>query len=108
VIVEAIIKCPTCKLMFVQGTESRLGFCPSCLRLHGVPKDPVVIAGRKLELRVLLPAGEGILNAEVRRGLDVLVLGDMCPHGWLTGILCEICGPSCNEVLDNDCEEAHI
>lgn len=82
--------CERCGLTWVVGTNVRRGRCPACWRFSAYISGQVKIAGRAIEVASLL-AGQPILMSETYRGLDRLVLGDRCEHGWMTGLLCPTC-----------------
>jgi len=86
---ETLYRCTRCKLLF--GAEGIPEACPACLRRSSVPPR-IVVAGRDVREFVVREYGrrEGLLDPEVRKGLDGLRLGQ-CPHGWLTSAICQEC-----------------
>ncbi len=84
--------CARCRLMFVIGTEGVPGRCPSCRRKFDIPRAPVYVAGRAVPVnQVWSDAAVGLMDQSVRRGLDVLSLGERCEHGFISYRLCTAC-----------------
>ena len=81
--------CDRCKLLW--ANDSIPESCPSCLRRSRIPTK-ILVAGRDVTEFVIRDYGkrEGLLDPEVRRGLDRLRLGH-CPHGWITSEICTEC-----------------
>lgn len=85
--------CSRCHLQWVAGSEPIPGTCPGCRLHHSIPKGDVLVAGVDVKVGLVRDYGlrDGLLDPQVRRGLDVLRLGDLCPHGFLTAIICREC-----------------
>jgi hypothetical protein len=90
-----LLRCEKCSLTWVQGTEPIPGACPACSREYTVPRGPVLVAGIQVPVKSVMAYGsiEGLLDFRVRRGLEVLRLGNRCEHGWMSTHLC----PTCNQ-----------
>ena len=82
--------CVRCRLRWVPDGEK---YCPRCRLHHSIPTEPVVVAGVQVPVATLRDYGlrEGLLDADVRRGLDVLVLGDRCKCGYISTLICPKC-----------------
>ena len=85
--------CVRCHLIWVPDDEK---VCPRCRLNHTVPTHPVEVAGVSVPVKSIHDFGlrEGLLDADVRRGLDVLQLGLRCEHGYIAAFLCS---NGCNE-----------
>jgi hypothetical protein len=88
-----LLYCQRCKLIWVKDTELVQKRCPSCLREYTVPQAPVVVAGQQVPVKSLMvfDSTDGLLDRAVRHGLDVLKLGDRCPHGFVARVMCPNC-----------------
>jgi len=82
-------KCDRCALVFVAGTAPKT--CPHCGRYHTVSVT-IRLAGRDVEVSSVRLFGDSPLkDHSVTRGLDSLRLGDRCPHGFISSLLCPNC-----------------
>lgn len=84
-------RCTRCRLIWVPEEDGQV--CPRCRLNHTIPTHPVVVAGVQVPIKALRDFGmrSGLLDSEVRRGLDRLVLGDRCQHGYMTFLICSRC-----------------
>lgn len=86
---ETLWRCARCSLLF--GHEGIPETCPACLRRSSIPPT-ILVAGRDMREFVVREYGrrEGLLDPQVRKGLDKLKAG-ICPHGWITSAICTSC-----------------
>lgn len=93
-----LARCVRCDLRWVPDREL---VCPRCKLNHSVPSEPVLVAKVAVPVKEVVAFGArlGLADPEVRRGLDRLVLGDRCSHGYVTRHICPEC--SCNNVVRN-------
>lgn len=84
-------RCTRCSLIWVPEEDAQV--CPRCRLNHTVPSHPVVVAGVQVPIRAVRDWGVRtfLQDSDVRRGLDKLVLGDRCPHGCVTFMICDTC-----------------
>ena len=89
--------CTRCRLRWVPDGEE---LCPRCRLQQTVPSKPVVVAGYAVPVASVFEFGmrRGLMDPDVRRGLDVLHLGDRCCHGYISTILCEVCRDAQNNM----------
>lgn len=90
-IVKELWLCSRCHLQFVW--DGIPGECPKCKRQSQVTKDPIILAGRDVKVAALKLYGvaTGLLDKEIRRGMESLDLGERCPHGMIADVLCSDC-----------------
>lgn len=84
-------RCCRCSLIWVPEEDEQV--CPRCRLNHTIPTHPVVVAGVQVPIKALRDFGmrKGLLDSEVRRGLDKLELGERCPHAYITSMICPEC-----------------
>jgi hypothetical protein len=86
-----LLRCERCRLIWVEEGDEKV--CPRCRLNHSIPSHPVMVAGVEVPIRALRDFGmrKGLLDSDVRKNLDKLVLGDRCPHGYMTFMICSRC-----------------
>lgn len=72
-----------------QGEEN----CPRCRSWTVVPKEQVVVSGERVSVSAVVLHGKavGLLDKNVRKGMDILNLGERCKHGFITYRICPQC-----------------
>lgn len=85
-----LCRCIRCDLEWRQS--ERFQTCPNCRRWSKAG-GLAVVAGAAVEVKevVLHGSDAGLLDPKVRRGLASLNLGERCPHGFMTWMLCGKC-----------------
>ena len=86
-------RCVRCGLQWVD--DRKFVNCPSCRR-YSQAGGVTVVAGYVVEVKEVVLHGSdmGLIDPMVRRSLDILLLGERCPHGYLTWRMCDECvGP---------------
>jgi hypothetical protein len=81
-----LYRCDRCKLLF--GDSGIPDRCPACLRSVSIAPR-IVLAGRDVTEFVIRSTRDELL-AGGRKGLGAVSLG-ICPHGWITSVICEEC-----------------
>lgn len=83
-----LLKCSRCGLRWVEEPDQQR--CPKCERYH---RKSAVVAGVEVQVArtEVFGGDEGLQDAQVRRGLDRLVLPGRCPHGMITSRICGDC-----------------
>ena len=82
--------CLKCHLKWLNEGET---VCPRCRTFSTTPKDMVVVAGCEVAVSAVVLHGSevGLLDRAVRRGIDVLNLGERCDHGFISFRICPNC-----------------
>jgi hypothetical protein len=88
--IDLLWECVRCHLQFVwQGLPSE---CPKCSLRNGIPTQ-IIVGGHDVIYHEMRFYGEreGLLKYENRRGLSHIHLGDRCPHGYISALICPEC-----------------
>lgn len=81
--------CERCGLKFVADELPKM--CPSCRRNYSGTVT-FHLAGRDVEVASVRLYGDSPLKDKaVTRGLGSMRLGDRCPHGFISSLLCPNC-----------------
>jgi len=87
-----LLRCSRCGLTWVPKTEIFPGKCPACFKDFSMPTE-IIVHGVAIPVRSVIELGSraGLLDPKVRRGLAGLRLGDRCPCGYISRIICPKC-----------------
>ena len=85
-----LLKCSKCRLRWVE--EPNIKECPRCSKRFTLPLG-VVVAGVQVEVKRMEWWGgtDGLLDPDVRSGLDTVYLHDRCPHRMISSHICKRC-----------------